>query len=512
MTLRDFFNQRLKRHPDKPFLYFENRILSYEAFDAKVNQAANGLVYLGVSPGDKVSLMLPNVPEFLFLWFGLAKIGAVMVPVNPRFKVQEAGHVVAHSDSVGLVVDRERLSVGRKIKADTDALGWIGCIEDPAETGSDTVVALEPLFRSMPLREPSSTVRDDDLIQIIYTSGTTGFPKGVMHTHRDMTLTGEAFQLCAGLTSEDRVMVVLPLFHANAQYYSTMGALAAGAGLVLVRKFSAGLFWEQAVRHRATQFNFVGAVGRILCGRPESEFRPDHRIRTAYGALVTPDVYEHFTRRFKIVNVIDGYGLTEVPRVSQNPIGGRIKMRSMGLPAPHPDPGVTFAQVKVVDNRGETLSAGDKGELIIRSPVMMKGYYKDARRTREAVRDGWFYSGDYVYRDADGYLFFVDRKKDIIRKRGENISAAEIEAVINSSPKVLENAVIAVPSELGEDEVMACIVLKKDAVMTPEEIVSLCKSRLADFKVPGRIAFLDALPKTATERVAKHILRKAFST
>jgi len=511
MTLRDFFNLRLKRHPSKPFLYFENQILSYEAFDAKVNQAANALIDLGVGPGDKVSLMLPNVPVFLYLWFGLAKIGAVMVPVNPQFKVAEAGHVVAHSDSVGLVVDGERLAAGRKIKANTDTLSWVGCIEDDVDGGTDTV-ALEPLFKSMPLREPSSSVRDEDPVQIIYTSGTTGFPKGVIHTHQDMTLTGEAFQLCADLDSEDRVMVILPLFHANAQYYSTMGALAAGAGMVLVRRFSAGLFWEQAVRYQATQFNFVGAVGRILCRRPESEFRSDHRIRTAYGALVTPDVYEHFTRRFKIPNVIDGYGLTEVPRVSQNPIGGRIKMRSMGLPAPHPDPGVTFAEVKVVDNRGNPLPAGVKGELIIRSPVMMKGYYKDAHRTREAVRDGWFYSGDYVYQDADGYLFFVDRKKDIIRKKGENISVTEIETVINSSSKVLENAVIAVPSELGEDEIMACIVLKKGTVMTAEEVFALCKCRLADFKVPGRITFFDALPKTSTERVAKHILRKAFST
>ena len=291
-----------------------------------------------------------------------------------------------------------------------------------------------------------------------------------------------------------------------------MGALAAGAGLVLVRKFSAGLFWEQAVRYKATQFNFVGAVGRILCRRPESEFRSDHRLRTAYGALVTPDVYKHFTRRFKIVNVIDGYGLTEVPRVSQNPIGGRIKMRSMGLPAPHPDPEVTFAEVKVVDNGGDPLPAGEKGELIIRSPVMMKGYYKDAHRTREAVRDGWFYSGDYVYRDEDGYLFFVDRKKDIIRKKGENISATEIETVINSSPKVSESAVIGVPSELGEDEIMACIVLRKDVHMTTDEVTALCKCRLADFKVPGLIAFFDALPKTSTERVAKHLLRKTCAT
>jgi crotonobetaine/carnitine-CoA ligase len=249
-------------------------------------------------------------------------------------------------------------------------------------------------------------------------------------------------------------------------------------------------------------------VGRILCARSEEEFRSNHTIRVANGGGVPLDVYEAFTKRFKIPYVIDGYGLTEVPRVSQNPIGGVIKMKSMGLPAKHPDPSVTFSEMKIVDDNGQEVPTGTTGELIIRSPVMMKGYFKDPQKTREAIRDGWFYTGDYAYQDEDGYFFFIDRKKDIIRRRAENISAREVEVVIDENPKVLESAVIAVPSELGEDEVMACIVLKPNQTMSPEEVIDWCKERLADFKVPRFVQFRKDFPKTATERTIKGILKE----
>ena len=507
MSIRHFIEIRAHRNRNRPFLYFEDQVVSYGEFDERVNQVANGLLSIGVQKGDRVSLMLPNVPEFLFAWFGLAKIGAVMVPVNTGFRVDEAGYVVNHSDSVGIIVDSGFLPIARRIRSTGGCLEWISCI-DPVPGDPGDVVPFYRFFNIMPITLEPIDVGADDLIQIIYTSGTTGFPKGVMHVHQDMTLTGEAFTLCAGLTSDDRIMVILPLHHANAQYYSVMGALAAEASVVLIKKFSAGAFWEQAVRYGATEFNFVGAVGRILCRRPSEEFRSGHCIKTAYGALVTPDVYDHFTRRFRIPNVIDGYGLTEVPRVSQNPIDGKIKPGSMGLPARHPDASIGFTEVRIVDDEGKETGPGQKGELIVRSPVMMKGYYKDEKKTREAIRNGWFHTGDYVCRDEDGYLFFVDRKKDIIRRKGENISAREIEAVIESSGKAAEVAVIPVPSELGEDEVLACIVMKEGETITPEAVVDLCADRLADFKVPRYIRFRDELPKTSTERIAKHELRK----
>jgi len=506
MNLRRHIETRSSRNPDAPFVCFEDQTVSYGAFDARVNQAANGFLQMGLKKGDRVALMLPNVPAFLYAWFGLAKIGGVMVPVNTGFGIEEAGYAVNHSDSVGMVVSPAFLSVARRLKARGGGLSWIACTGRLPADRAD-IVAFDRFFETGGTRLEPVDLCPDDLVQIIYTSGTTGFPKGVLHVHRDMILAGEAFTLCSDLTPADRMMVILPLFHANAQYYSVMGALAAGACLILIERFSAGAFWNQAVRYGATQFNFVGAVGRILCRRPAGEFRPEHAIKTAYGALVTDDVYTHFTRRFGIPHVIDGYGLTEVPRVSQNPIGGKIKPGSMGLPARHPDPCLKFAEIRIVDAGGRDLGPHQSGELLVKSPVMTQGYHKDPETTRGAIRNGWFHTGDIVYRDAEGYLFFVDRKKDIIRKKGENISAREIEAVIESSGKVAEVAVVAVPAALGEDEILAAVVLKQGEILTAEAVVDLCKARLAAFKMPRYVQFRRDLPKTATARVAKHLIR-----
>jgi len=506
MNIRGFIESRVEKNPDKPFLYFEDEVVSYAEFDRKVNQVANAFLGMGVKKGHRVCLLLPNVPEFLYGWFGLAKIGAVMVPINTAFKENETAYILNHSEAVGVIVDSEHLPIVTEIKKGSKTLKWIACV-DPVPTGEDIHLFYQ-FFETMPETLKSMVLKDDDMAQIVYTSGTTGFPKGAIHAHKDFTLTGEAFLLCAGIGPEDRVLTILPLFHVNAQYYSTMGALAAEASLILVREFSARRFWDQAVYYGATEFNFIAAIGRILCNRPENEFRPGHQIRTAYGAPVTPDVYEVFTKRFKIPNVIEGYGLTEVPRVSQNPIGGVIKMKSIGCPAKHPDPAMTFSEIRIVDNDGKELEPGQTGEVIVRSPVMMQGYFKDRARTREAIRDGWFYTGDYAYKDEDGYLFFIDRKKDIIRRKGENISSNEVETVINAHEKVLEAAVIAVPSELGEDEVMACIVVKENQIMDPKEVIDWCRDRLANFKIPRYVRFRDSLPRTSTQRIAKYILKQ----
>jgi len=330
----------------------------------------------------------------------------------------------------------------------------------------------------------------------------------VMHTHRSYVLCGEAMTVRSALSTEDRLMAILPLFHANAQFYSIMGSLAAGASIILIPRFSANRFWRQARRYGATQFNFIGAIGRILAARPAEEFDPGHSIRVANGALVPLDVYQAFTDRFNIYHVIDGYGLTECPGVSQNPIDGIKKVGSMGIPARHPDPSITFTEMKIVDEEDRDLSRGKVGELVLRSPVLMKGYFKEPQKTREAMSGGWFHTGDYCYQDEDGYFFFVDRKKDVIRRKGENISSVEVEMAINAHPKVLESAVIAVPSSLSEDEVKAFVVLKEEQVLQPEELIDWCRDRLADFKVPRYVEYRYSLPKTFSQRVAKYILKQ----
>ena len=506
MDMRRFWESKVEKNPDKVFVYYADEEFTYSEVDAKVNQVANGFVGMGVKKGDRVCLMLRNVPEFLYSWFGLAKMGGVMVPVNTTFKATEAQYVVNHCEASGLIASQDTLKVALEVQKDCPHLKWIACVDE--EGLPEGVIPYSQLYRGMPKEVKDYNVGDEDLTSIIYTSGTTGFPKGAMHVQRSLVMTGEAFLLRAGVGPDDRIMTILPLFHLNAQFYSTWGSIAAEASFILIRQFSASQFWEQAVKYKATEFNFVGAVGRILCARPEEEFRPEHTIRTTVGAAVSSDVYWSLKNRFHISNVIDAYGLTEIAAVCQNPIGGKIKVGSMGLAAKHTDPSVKFTEMKIVDDNGREVAMEEVGELIVRNPVMMKGYFKEPEMTKEAIRDGWFYTGDYVYKDEDEYYFFVSRKKDIIRRKGENISGAEVENCINANPKVLESAVIPVPSELGEDEVMACIVLKPGESMLPEEVINWCKTSLAAFKVPRYVQFRSDLPKTATERVQKYILRE----
>jgi len=505
VNIREFLESKVSRHPDRIYLYFEDRQWSYQAFNERVNQTANAFIELGIRKGDRVCLMIPNCPEFLFAWFGLNKIGGIMVPINTDFKVPEAQYIVEHSDALGIIAAPETLNVALSVRESSSSLEWVAMVRKGAQ---DEVVDLSQLCDQCSTSLEKIPLEDQDTASIIYTSGTTGPPKGVMHSHRSYILCAEAMIVRMGLSSDDRLMIILPLFHANAQFYSTMGSLAADAGIVVIPRFSASEFWRQAKRYQVAQFNFIGAIGRILVARSPEEFDPDHSIRVANGAYIPSDVYQAFTERFKIPHVIDGYGLTECPCVCQNPIDDLKKIGSMGLPSKHPNPDVRLTEMKVVDDEGQELPPGEIGELIVRSPLMMKGYFKDPKQTSEAMRGGWLYTGDFSYKDEDGYFFFIDRKKDIIRRRGENISSVEVETVINAHPKVVESAVVAVPSFLSEDEVKAFIVLKEGQDITPEGMINWCLERLANFKVPRFLEFRGTLPKISSERIAKYLLRE----
>jgi carnitine-CoA ligase len=503
VNIRQFIESTVLRTEAKTYLLFEDQAWTYRQFDDRVNQAANGFMELGIRKGDRVCLMLPNCPEFLFAWLGLNKIGGIMVPINTFFKVPETRYIVDHCGAKGMITSPETLEVVLSVREKGSTLKWVGVI---GRGPKEKAIELLPLWDRSPHLLEDISLEEQDTASIIYTSGTTGPPKGVVHTHRSYVLCGQAMTVRAQLSSEDRLMIILPLFHANAQFYSTMGSIAAEACLILTPRFSATQFWKQARRYGATQFNFIGAIGRILVARPIEEFDPAHSIRVANGGPVPADVYHALTERFEIPHVIDGYGLTECPGVCQNPIDGVKKVGSMGLPAKHPDPSIQFTEMKVVDDGDSELPPGRIGELVVRSPVLMKGYFKDPEQTSEAMRGGWFHTGDDCYRDEEGYFFFVDRKKDIIRRKGENISSVEVERVINAHPQVSESAVVAVPSSLSEDEVKAFVVLK--GVFPPEEMIDWCMERLADFKVPRYIEFRKSLPKTPSERIAKYLLKE----
>lgn len=476
---------------------------TYGAFARQVERATAMLLERGMKPGERVAVMARNSDRYLLLFFALARIGAIMVPVNPDFGAREAGYILAHAEVSGVATSEAALPVVREAITAMTQQPWLMLTDGEASGVPHIARLIEDCERETAHTTPNA----DDTCLILYTSGTTGFPKGVMHSQRNFVMAGEGFVARMWLQPDDRLLCILPLFHINALFYSLAGTLAAGASLALVPKFSASTFWRTVADTGATQANIIAAVGNILARRPRSEFVRGHGLRVVYGAPISPDLEKTFREEFGVPMMIEGYGMSEIPGAANNPYDDEKRPNSFGLPARHPDPSIAFSELRVVDDDGRDLPAGQTGELWVKTPILMQGYYKDPEQTAAAMHDGWFATGDLVRRDADGYSYFVARKKDIIRRRGENISGAEIDRVVGDHPAVVQCAAIPVPSELGEDEILVAIVAKPGVAVSAREIADWCRERLAAIKQPRFVVFVESLPVTATQRVQKFQLR-----
>jgi crotonobetaine/carnitine-CoA ligase len=501
-TLNGVLKSRAGRDPARPFIVFRDRNWSWGEFDTAVEAAARVLVSRGIRKGDRMAVMARNCDGHVLRLCALARLGAIMVPVNPEFGVEEAKYVLHHAEVSAVAATQDTLEVARKAAAGLKVPAWFVMLDAAAADAP----LINDLLKTAPDVPLPSGVSGDDTCLIVYTSGTTGFPKGAMHSQRSFVTGGEAFVQRVYLQDDDRVMIVLPLFHINAMFYSVAGTLAAGARMIIVPKFSASTFWQTAVETGATQVNIIEAIGSILRARPRSEFRPEHRISKIYGVRASMDAT--FRDEFHVAHRIGGYGMTEIPGVTCNPFEGPQKLGSMGPIGRHPDPARPWAQCRVVDDEGRDVADGEPGELWVKTPIIMQGYFRDPEQTANAFHDGWFKTGDLVRRDSDGYFFFISRKRDIIRRRGENIAAAELDRVVGEHPAVAEAGTIAVPSELGEDEIFVVVAVKKGASVTAEEIADWCRAHLAPQKVPRFVAFVDELPHTPTHKILKSQLRE----
>jgi len=350
--------------------------------------------------------------------------------------------------------------------------------------------------------------------ELLFTSGTTGQPKAAIQSFRSMMLTGEAFAGWLGLGADDRLFTCLPLAHINARFYSTMGALAAGATLVLEEKFSASAFWRWMAESAATEVNTIGAMLRILLQAPPSEADREHRLRLVYTSpALGESLHREFEQRFG-VRLVAGYGMTEstfgfIQPVDLPLVSEARHLAAMGRPRRHPDPAWTTGW-RLVDpaTSGDAapreVAPGETGEILLQGPTVFAGYFENAEATASVLRpDGWLRTGDLATRDADGFWTFVGRTKEMIRRRGENVAPLEVEETLLAHPAVREAAVAGAPAALGEEEVAAFVVLRDGAVADAAELAAWCAARLAKFKVPTEWRFLAALPRTATQRVAK---------
>lgn len=502
--------QRTESHQDRVFLFFENQKFTWGQIDKLSNQFAHGLADMGIKKGDKVALMMQNHPDFLYSWFGTSKLGAVEVPINTAYKGDSLSYIINNSDSKALFIDAPLLDRLTLIHNDLSGLERIICRGTVDQTITSSlsipVVSMEQ-FSSYPSDPIEANVHMTDPLGILYTSGTTGLSKGVVLCHNAFIHLARLIAGFRQLGSEDILYTFLPLFHGNAQMLSVMNAVVADSQLVLRDRFKASTFWEEIRQYGATQFNYLGAVMTILSKQPRKNDDADNPVKICIGAACPPDVMKHMEERFKII-CLEGYGLTEAGIFMHWTVNDRKEGSCGKVVEQH-------YEAKLMDDEDNEVPVGQTGEIVVRptSPfIMMSEYYKMPEKTLESYRNLWFHTGDWARKDEEGYFYFVDRKKDALRRRGENISSFEVEKVINSHPKVLESAVYAVPSELGEDEVKASVVLKPGEVLSPEELIAYCNDRMAYFAIPRYLEFMTELPKTPTARVEKYRLREAGIT
>jgi crotonobetaine/carnitine-CoA ligase len=533
-TIPTLLASRASVVPEKMALEFESRHWTYAALEEVSTLLAQAAAQRGVNKGDRIAVISANTDLSVIVFLAAAKLGALFVPLNPAATDEDLHYMLSHSGASVVVcqpelVERVRTVVERIDEAansasaktastSEEARAAAGCVarvtrvidmNELGLTSADTSSMCENVRRLVARRDevPLPEVGPGDAVIVIYTSGTTGFPKGVVHTQSNYVLAGEAFVARLHLQPSERCLALLPFYHINALFYSLGGALAAGGTLVTARAFSASRFWKLAADTRATQFNFLAAVGTILIKRARSEYDGTHQLRKMYGAPMTEEMLRVFNGEFNVPWMIEGYGMTEIPGAACNPFLGLQKFGSIGVAAVHPRYGADFSQLRVVDDAGQDVAVGEIGELVVKTPIAFREYLNDPEQTAAAFRDGWFLTGDLARKDADGYFYFVARKKDIIRRRGENISGAELDRVVGEHPGVLEAAAIAVPSELGEDDILIAVVPKPSVQVSVEEIIDWCRKHLAPMKVPRYVLFLDSLPHTPSHRVAKHRLK-----
>jgi carnitine-CoA ligase len=479
-TIPQLLSDAASRDADGTWIRTDDAELTFSAAAHAVGGRVAGLRAHGVRRGDLVALTAHTTPPYLLAWLAIASLGAIAVPMNPSSSPAEFAGLLAQTRPKVVITDGE----GR---AAVDA-------------GSTTLLLDVDDLSGESGALPTDVAMAEDVACLIPTSGTTGYSKLVAQTHRAYVMAGEGFPYWMQLSSADRLMTSLPLFHINAQAYSTIGSLACGAGLVLLPRFSASGFLDAARRHGATEFNAIGAMLEILMRQPQRPNDADNPLRLCYtGPAPERERQLEIEARFGI-RIVVGYAMSESPYGLIWPHGAR-PFGTLGTLRQHPVLGVVN-EARVVDDDGHET---DTGELLLRSPAVTPGYWDMPDETAAAIDvDGWLRTGDLVTRDAEGVFTFVSRKKEVLRRRGENLSPLEVEEAVAGHPSIVECAVVGVPSDLSEDEVKAFVV-----TTGPADFAALrtwAAERLAPFKVPRYWQQVASLPRTPTQRVAKHQL------
>jgi acyl-CoA synthetase (AMP-forming)/AMP-acid ligase II len=505
MLILDVLSRNVAARADRTFIHHAGRRVSYREFDRLTNRAAHALRSLGVEKGDRVTLALGNSVEYVVAAFGLLKAGGVLNPVNPGLGAQELGYILGHAEPRVIVTDTASAASILSPKVALPRHCTVA-VFDPNGVGLQTgasvpTAAFDELIDASSDEPPSVDHHADDPSTLLYTSGTTGNPKGVLFTHGRTGTSGPQFIEALHLTPEDTILAVTPLFHGNA-WGSVVTALHAGSTVAFPKAFHASEFWPLVHEVRATVLYTLGTVLAMLLTREPSDLECNNPLRVILGLGSAP-IRDQIIKRFGVIDVAECFGSTDAGVVTITPLGAAPRAGSCGPPVP----GV---RLRITADDGRALGPRQVGEICVDSPARMAAYFRDPEQTAQALRDGWFFTGDLGYVDEDGWLYFVDRKRDVIRRGGENISSVLIEKTLREHPSVAEAAVIGIPDPVLGQEVMAFIVAK--GPVTEDELRAFAAERLAKFQVPRLWEFRDSLPKTPSQRVEKYKLRQERGT
>lgn len=502
-----------RKFPNKTAYVFEGERVTYGEFVGKFHRAAGALEANGIRKGDHVALILGNSPAFLVGYYAVMKQGAVAIPINPTYTPDEIGYILLNGDVKGILslaplveAAKERLAMLPHLST-VVSVPYGGSNGPEEQVGNVTFTTLENwLSIDHPVAETESDL--DDTAVILYTSGTTGKPKGAMLTQRNLTSNALSIGRYLKMTEEDRTLAVLPMFHVFCLTVVVNASLAHGASIIIAPRFSPQETFALAQKEQVTIFAGVPTMYNFLLQAAKSapnfvDSFKSIRLFVSGGASLPVPLLKAFEETFSC-RILEGYGLSEAsPVTCFNPLEGVQKPGSIG-------PSIVDVENKVVDEQGEEVPVGEVGELIVRGPNVMKGYYKMPEETEIALRGGWLYTGDLARMDEDGYFHIVDRKKDMIIVGGYNVYPREVEEVLYLHPNIVEAAVIGVPDEAMGEAVKAFIVAKEE--MTTEEVQEFCAQSLAKYKWPTKIEFIDQLPRNTTGKILRTVLKQQTAT
>ena len=499
MDLSDLIARNADFTPDKTAIRFGDRALSYAVFHGRIVQTARALKSeLGVGRGDRVAVLAANHSDYLVLLYACARLGAMLVTLNWRLAVPEQLYILSDSGAKVLVVDREFSGVVAQLASALPDMKVVGLDYAP-----DSAISFDQLLSagSGDGRNPHTDTSNPLLL--VYTSGTTGRPKGAVLRQEALIWNAAMSQHAHDMTSADHVLNVLPMFHVGGLNIQTTPALQTGATVTIHPRFAPDAMLRAIAQDRPTLAVMVPAVMQAVMQHPlwqDTDLSSLKAIATGSTTVPVPLIEAYMQRGIPIVQV---YGSTETgPIAIYTRVGGDLsRTSSTGLPG-------LYCEAKIVDNEGREVPHGSTGEVIVRGPNVLYEYWGDARATAEALRDGWYYTGDIGTRDADGYFYIQDRKKNMIISGGENIYPAEVERVLHDHPSIAEAAVIGRPDPKWQEVPVAYVVCRKDMSVGAEDLKSFVGQHLARFKIPREIVFVESLPRTALGKVQHFMLRE----